>query len=223
MSVLNVSLISAGDFKNLSSFNVSVGVLKDGNFSHLLDDEPVNESTNTQVSFIQSGEEDGVIYFYWQSIVESTFGYNVSLGVVNDGGTNFEIFAEGAWVKEAFAMQGYNNVYGFATSLLLQYGSNYEDDSEYFSENAWNLCVNEDYTLRPGVYAVFVGGVDNEFNVTEDYNFVVVEVKGTTSGNETGIYDISNKNVMKKYVDHNGYMFIQLNNNIYDCQGRKLK
>ena len=145
------------------------------------------------VELLYTEEEDGVEYVFWTGEAPA---YYVALAT-----PDYSIIAEGAWYSSAFDLDGY---FGFSTSLLLEYG--YVSDSSYF---------NDDYTLKPGNYLMYIEGIDEDFNTVEN----PVSFGFTVEGVITGLESVSTTQSNKFIKD--GRVYIQLDSIVYDILGNR--
>lgn len=154
---------------------------------------------------------DGVAVFYWTGNAPA---YDIALGVVSEDGQTCTMIAEGAWYAEAY---GENGLYSMSTDLLLEYGYTYADYPQYFSEEAYNANVAEDYKLKPNVYVIFVEGIDEEFNTVEESSHLIFTMDGTT----TNITSTRSKKTSNKFIK-DGRVYIQVDDSTYDILGNKM-
>ena len=177
-----------------------------------------NSTSASAVEVVYHEVSEGDIYFVWTGSNDSTEYYDIQVGVLNDTRSDYTLIAEGAWKKEAFAVSGYNNYYQMYSSLVLEYGENYTSYPKYFSQDLWESSVKSDFTLNPGVYVIFIEGINSDWKTTESYAYVVEQVFDTTTD---WLPSTSSKLIQKKFIV-NGQLYIRNGNKIFDACGRQV-
>lgn len=190
--------------------------------------ESNNAEVEDTVSIYYTDLEDGVLSVIWQGDSTKSKIYNLYLATFDTATYNYQGFAELAAYSKAFAISGYDGFYSCSTDLVLQYGDNYTTIGEFGAssdvvaawQSAWNASVNEDNSLKPGFYVLFIEGDDLDWNTTEVEDYVIFEVEDvSTQANEVVI--VKAKNATKYFNGKN----IVITNGVdkFDISGRKIE
>lgn len=174
----------------------------------------LTDITNS-VTYLTHMVQDGDVYFAWTGDNDSTAYYDIQLGVLDDSQYGYSLISEGVWESDNF---DYGSYYMFATSLLLEYGVNYTDYPNIFKEEAYTANVNDDYTLKPNKYVIFIEGLDKDYNVSEEYTSFIFEIVSETTDINSTIKPSVNKSF--KYIK-DGKVYIYNNGSIYNILGNK--
>jgi len=182
------------------------------------------------INFLIAEEvKPGIIWFAWEGDTAKSYAYSISIAKLDNTTNELYIFSGIAAFDYLLTIDGRPGILQCSTNLVLQYGDNYLTIGSHGAnsnvvaewELLWGECVNEeDYTLVPGTYVIYVFGVDNSYVTTEEEDYIIAEIR-SVAVNISEINAVEYKTV--KYLLPNGEMRILNGDNIYDVNGHKIK
>ena len=185
---------------------------------------------DTAVSIYYAEAENGIIDIIWQGDSAISPAYDIQIGRLDTATYDYGLITDLASYSSNFAIDGYDGYFAISSDLCLEYGDNYSTIGDYGAsadviakwQAAWEASVNEaDYTLKAGVYVIFVEGIDLSFNTTEDYDYAIVEIEADTATDALEITNVANKSI--KFINPKGQLMIYSNGKFYDQMGRKIE
>ena len=144
------------------------------------------EDEGIHIENVAMTDKHGVNKIIWVGDTTNTKIYVVDISEFNQNTNTYQTFLEISADAKAFVIKNHEDFYGISTSTMIALGDSYktiEFDTEYEHctsswEDSYKYCVNEkDSTLKPGKYVVTVRGYDNNWNITENYDFKIFTVK----------------------------------------------
>lgn len=186
-------------------------------------------NSNLQVTEVTPG----IISIVWQADTTLSFGYDIMLAQYDEANNSANNFAEVAGYDYSFAIEGYPGYLICSTNIVLQYGENYStigangasDEIVAAWQTTWETCVADEtlFTLNPGLYVIFVKGVNENFETTEDRIYKIAEVASQSQDITQDINIVNSNNITGKYLDANGKLYILKNGKMYNMMGNKIK
>ena len=181
-----------------------------------------------QIKIVDAEEiEPGVIGFIWQADTAKSQVYVITLSNLDESTYSAYNFSSLAAYNSSFTIDDYPGYLQCYTDLVLEYGDNYSTIGELGASESviaswksiWDESVTDEFLLNPGLYVIFIEGVDVSFNTTEEEAYKIVKIEETS----TGIKEVENPSVNNKFLTPNGKIYIIKNDNIYNILGYKLK
>lgn len=185
-------------------------------------------SENT-INFLTAQEaKKGIIWFVWEGDTAKSYAYSISIAKYDSETNTSNIFCGIAAFNYLLTIDDQPGILQCSTNLILEYGTNYTTIGSRGAtpevvarwKTLWEECVNEsEYTLNPGKYAIYIFGVDKSYETTEGEGCAIAEIADVA----TQVIIDQVKPSYRKYLLPNGELYIQVNNEVYNVSGIKIK
>lgn len=173
--------------------------------------------------------EPGICTFFWSADGTKSAYFLVMWSQVDMTTYTTTPIAMLAGAPSAFAVQGYDGIYGTSTKIMFTYGTTYpviKDNTSIDSETkaawkaGWEYVDPSDYTLQGGSYYVTVTGyASDQTTITDKKAYAVVTLDGKTEG----VINVFESNKPVKFIDANGQVRIMRDGKVFNMSGARVE